>query len=293
MSADTMMSVGIIGVGALGMGITERLVAAGHDVHGFRRGSLDEFTAIGGHAAATAAAVVASVGPIILLVPDETGLLAVMEEIAPSLHRGQILLCFASHPVAVKQAAAAIAATVGATLLDGEISGTPIMVREGRGVVLIAGEAEAIDALTSVLDAIAARTTRLNAFGDAYRMKLVANYLVGVHTLAAAEALVLAERLGLDLPLTVKALVPSAAGSKMLEVRGPMMAAHSYPSGHIRGFLGYHDMLRTALTERGEAAGPLLELTERLYLQAIEDGYGDSDIGAVHESLAGRRPKLV
>lgn len=288
MTSPTPAAVGIIGVGALGTVFAERLVAAGHAVLGYRRGDLAPFAAVGGTPAASARAVAEGAEHVILLLPTEAALMAVMADIAPSLRAGQVLACLASHPARVKQAAAAIAAEAGAAFLDGEVSGTPAMIRNGLGVVMIAGDPAAADRMAPVLDAFAGRTTRLATFGDAYLTKLVVNYLVGVHTVAAAEALMLAERLGLDPVRTVDAAVPSAGGSKMLEVRGPMMAAHDYPPGSIRGFLGYYDMLRAALADGGgEGTGPLFELTEGLYRRAADGGLGTLDIAAIHESLRG------
>ncbi len=280
------VAVGMIGVGALGLALAERLIAAGFAVHGYRRGGLDAFTAIGGTAMTSAAATAADADPLILLLPNDGALSQVMTDIASSLRRGQTILCLGTHRSPAKQAAADAAHAVGAVLLDGEVSGTPAMARAGQASVMIAGDAAAAERALPVLKAFACATKHVGDFGAATRMKLVTNYLVGVHTLAAAEALTLAQRLGLDPRMVVDALAPSAGGSTMLSVRGRMMAERNFEGGSMSGFVRFFELLRDALAESNAQGGPLLDLTERLYRHAIASGHGDRDIAAICDSLA-------
>ena len=123
-------------------------------------------------------------------------------------------------------------------------------------------------------------------------MKLVTNYLVGWHTLAAAEALVMAGRLGLDPLAVVDAVAPSAGGSTMLAVRGRMMAERDYQPGSMAVFMSFFALLRDALGERGAEDGGLLRCVEGRYRQAVEEGDGGRDIAAIYESL-GRSQSLA
>ncbi len=206
-----------------------------------------------------------------------------MYQIDASLTPGQVILCLATLPVEDKRRAARAAATAGATLLDGEISGTAAMLRTGQASLMIAGDRAAFETVEPVLAALAPSVTYLPGFGDAVKMKLITNYLVGAHTLAAAEALLFGERLGLDVAQLQSALAASAGGSRMLAVRGPMMVERRYPPSDIAGFLRYYEMLRDALGDGGET--PLLDLTDSLYRRSIERGQGLFDIAAIYESL--------
>ena len=277
------MTVGIVGVGAMGLAITERLIAAGMTVAGFRRGDLSGFRAIGGEPMCDASAVAAVAEPMILLLPNDDALLDVTA--ACAWRPGQIVLCLSTHPVSVKLAAAEIARDRGALLLDGEISGTPAMLRAGQATVMVAGSSEQVSQIRPVLDAFSGAVTVLASFGEPAALKLVTNFLVGVHTAAAAEALQVAKRLGLDAATTIAAITPSAGGSRMLAVRGPMMVEGEFGTGDIRGFLKRFALLREALRERDQRAGPMLEFTERLYRRAIDDGVGHLDIAAVYDSI--------
>jgi L-threonate 2-dehydrogenase len=282
--------VGIIGVGALGLAVAERLIAAGFAVSGFRRGGLDAFAAAGGRPMLSAQALVREADIVILFLPNDDALAEVMGNIAPSLKRGHVLLCLGTHALQRKQEAARVAQAAGAVLLDGEVSGTPPMVRSGRASVMLSGDPETAERVQPILSAFAHATTRLAAFGDATRMKLVTNYLVSVHTLAAAEALHLGQCLGLDARSVVEAIAPSAGGSTMLSVRGTMMVEGTFDGGGMAGFVRFFELLRAALGNSSEAGWPLMNLTGQLYRAAIDQGYGENDIAAIYKSL---RPPSV
>ena len=277
-------AVGIIGVGQMGMAATQRLLAAGYSVHGYRRGSLEDFEALGGVSAASALAVSRAANTLLLLVPNAPALAEVMREISTALSPDKTLICLATLPVGDKQDASGVAARSGATLLDGEISGTAEMLKAGQASIMVAGAPEAFEAVRGVVSALVPSVSYLPTFGDAAKMKLVTNFLVAVHTLAAAEAIWLGRDLGLDPATLVSTISPSAGGSRMLAVRGPMMAARRFGAGNMPGFLRYFEMLRASIRPDADDH-PLLDLTERLYRQAIEKGFGHLDIAAIHESL--------
>ena len=285
-------AVGIIGVGALGLVVAERLLAAQFRVEGYRRGSLTDFTALGGVAAPSASAVARLGNPLILLLPNDAALEQVIADITPVLHPRQIVLCLGTHRISAKRAAAEAANAVGSILLDGEISGTPAMLRAGQGSVMIAGDIDAVERVRPVLEAFARHTIHAGEFGDAARMKLVTNFLVGVHTLAAAEALLLAQRLGLEPRLVVATLEASAASSTMLSVRGRMMAERNIKGAGMKGFIRFFELLNESLSDAGETSGPLLDFTEDLYRRAAASGHGDSDIAAIYEYLNETRRSL-
>ena len=287
--ASHLPGVGIIGVGPMGIAVTERLIASGYPVCGYRRGALDSFEAVGGRPVESALAVAADSDVVLLLLPNDGALLAVMNEIVPALTRGKLLICLATHRSDLKREAAAIGEAAGACVLDGEISGTPAMVRSGQASVMIAGDPVGVARAGPILQGFAMAVVELGQFGAAASMKLVTNYLVGVHTLAAAEAMLLGESLGLEPRDMLRAIGASAGGSRMFVVRGAMMAEGAFPPGHMPSFLHYFEMLRDALGP-SPGARPLMALTEELYRAAIEAGHGSRDIAAIYESMKDRRP---
>ena len=116
-------------------------------------------------------------------------------------------------------------------------------------------------------------------------LKLVANLLVALNSAAAAEALVMARRGGLDLDLVLDVLGTSAATSRMLEVRGPMMAKGEFPPQmKLDLFMKDLHLIREAATGAG-AELPLTDVATRLYAAAQSAGHGGEDLASVVTAL--------
>lgn len=110
----------------------------------------------------------------------------------------------------------------GIDLIDAPVSGGPARAERGDLLVFLGGSDHAISQAQPVLDLIASTLVRVGSRpGDGQAMKTVNQLLCGVHVAAAAEALVLADSLGLDLDRTLEAMLAGAASSFMLENRGP------------------------------------------------------------------------
>jgi 3-hydroxyisobutyrate dehydrogenase-like beta-hydroxyacid dehydrogenase len=136
-----------------------------------------------------------------------------------------------------------------------------------------------------VLEAILPRAILIGRPGQATVLKLIANLLVGLHSAAAAEALNLARRAGLDLPLALDVLVKSAATSRMLEVRGPMMVRDEFPAQmKLDLFMKDLHLIQDAAATVG-APVPLTDISERLYAAAMEAGHASEDLAIVARSF--------
>src|SRR5207247_7538364 len=99
----------------------------------------------------------------------------------------------------------------------------------GEGIVLVGGERGVFDRWRPLLETILPHAVFIGRAGQAMVLKLVANLLVALHSAAAAEALLMARAAGLDLGLVLDVLCRSAASSRMLEVRGPLIARPECP----------------------------------------------------------------
>src|SRR6202167_1609023 len=116
----------------------------------------------------------------------------------------------------------------GGDLLDCPVSGSPAMVAPRLASTFASGERTSVDQVSAVLDAISGPWVYTGAFGTGARMKYIANLLLAVHTAAAAEAMVLARRSGLDLELVQRTLDGSIAASAIWRQRGPVMARRAW-----------------------------------------------------------------
>jgi 3-hydroxyisobutyrate dehydrogenase-like beta-hydroxyacid dehydrogenase len=185
------------------------------------------------------------------------------------------------------QRLAAEAAARGVGFLDTPISGTSAMVAQGDGLVLVGGERALFDRWRPLLEQILARAVYVGVAGQAMVLKLVANLLVALHSAAAAEALALAGRAGLDLPLTLDVLTTSAAASRMLEVRGPLIVRREFPAQmKLDLFMKDLHLIQEAADAVG-AALPLTDTAERLYAAAQAAGHGAEDLAVVLTALDG------
>lgn len=285
-----MDTVGLIGAGLLGHALGSRLLAAGralvvHDVSPERVATL---VALGAQAGASTPDVTARADAVCVVLPT----LASVEEtiggergVVAGAKAGAVVIQMSTISPALTERLAQAAADRGVDFLDCPVSGTSAMVAQGDGLIIAGGEPAVIARWRPLLESMLSRVVHVGPAGHATLVKLVANLLVGVHSLAAAEALTMARRAGLDLDRTLEVLTAGAAGSRMLEVRGPMIAREDFPP-QMKLDLFMKDL--HLIQEAGRAVGaplPLTDVAERLYGQALDAGHAGEDLSVVVKSL--------
>jgi len=287
-----MAPVGIVGLGLLGSAVAGRLRAAGRDVVGHdvvaeRQRALE---AIGGRAAASAAEVAETADPICIVLPS----LAAVEDVVlgarglSAAARGRTVVQMSTISPALTERLARECAARGVGFLDCPISGTSAMVARGDGIIFVGGDHAVYERWRPMLEAILPRAIHVGVAGQAMVLKLVANLLVAVHSAAAAEALSMVERAGLDVPQALELLGSSAATSRMLEVRGPLIAKRDFPAQmKLDLFMKDLHLIQEAAATLG-APVPLTDVAERLYAAAQAAGHGAKDLAVVVTALARR-----
>jgi len=117
-------------------------------------------------------------------------------------------------------------------------------------------------------------------------MKFVANHLVAIHNVATAEAMILAQRAGLDPKMVVDLVGPGAGGSRMFQMRAPMMVEGVYEPATMKVSTWKKDMAIIAeFADDVGCATPLFTLTQPVYAEAIAMGLGDQDTAASVRSV--------
>jgi 3-hydroxyisobutyrate dehydrogenase-like beta-hydroxyacid dehydrogenase len=274
---------GVIGLGVMGSAMARNLLAAGHQVLGF---DIDPdknatFADIGGQTASNAGEVAGATEVVILSLPTTTALAAVAGEIAQEQYTGLICLEAGTFPLQAKLDARDTLAPAGVDLLDTPLSGTGLQAADATLVVFASGSREGFEQARPVFDAIGRSTHYLGEFGNGSKMKYIANLLVAVHGLAAAEAHVLGIAAGLD-PARVQEVMEDGVGSsKIFEIRGPMMVADDYPPAARLDILLKDSTLIRDYARSVGAPTPLLEAAVPIYAQASEAGLGDLDAAAL------------
>jgi 3-hydroxyisobutyrate dehydrogenase-like beta-hydroxyacid dehydrogenase len=182
----------------------------------------------------------------------------------------------------VKAAARKRLAAAGVILLDCPLSGTGAQARVKDLVVFASGEATAYRKCVAIFEGFARKHFLIGAFGDGSRMKFIANHLVAIHNVAAAEAMVLGIKSGLDPALVLKVVSSGAGTSRMLEVRGPMMVKGDYSQATMKVAIWQKDMKIIGEHARSiNCPTPLFLASAPFYTAAMAMGRGDEDTGSV------------
>jgi putative dehydrogenase len=288
-------TVGMIGLGIMGSAMAGHLLRAGHRVVGYdplaaRR---EAHTDAGGEAATRARDVDAAV--IICSLPSSDALLQTASELTKAPRPPRIVIEASTLPIATKEKARRKLAAAGTILLDCPLSGTGAQARSKDLVVYASGERAAWRAVVPVVEAFSRAQYYLGEFGSASKLKFVANLLVAIHNVAAAEALVLAKRAGLDPTLALQAVADGAGSSRVLQLRGPMMVAGDYSAATMKLGVWKKDMsIIGDFARRTGAPTPLFTASAGIYDAALEMGYQDEDtaaVCAVLEAMATKAPK--
>jgi 3-hydroxyisobutyrate dehydrogenase-like beta-hydroxyacid dehydrogenase len=272
----------------MGGAIARNLVERGWTVIGFdtepsRRSEL----ALAGVTIADGASAVASSATMIMTsLPNADAATAVATEIAGSGQSPRIVIELSTFTIADKERFKAILAPAGHIALDCPLSGTGAQAAVRDLVVYASGDSAAIARCGDLFADFAKQSADLGVYGNGSRMKFVANHLVAIHNVASAEAMLLAERAGLDLNQVIEMVAPGAGGSRMFQMRAPMMARRHYEPATMRISTWKKDMAIIA-----EFAGelgcetPLFTMTQPVYTKAMAMGLGHQDTAAVFEVL--------
>jgi 3-hydroxyisobutyrate dehydrogenase-like beta-hydroxyacid dehydrogenase len=284
--------VGIVGLGLLGHAIAARLVEAGRRVVGYdvvaeRRDALGKLGGepVGSVAAACGAAeIVCTVLPSLEAVED---VILGRDGIVAHGRDGVTVVQMSTISPDLTERLAREVTARGLGFLDCPVSGTSGMVARGQGVIFAGGERALFDRWEATLAAVLPRPVYVGRAGHAMTLKLVANLLVALHSAAAAEALTMARRAGLDLGLVLDVLGSGAATSRMLEVRGPLIAKGEFPPQmKLDLFMKDLHLIQDAARAVG-APLPLTDVAERLYGAVAAAGHGGEDLAVVVRALEG------
>ncbi len=277
------MELGFVGLGMMGRPMVERLLGAGHRVHihNRSRGPVDALAARGATAAESPAQVAERSEIVLTALPTPESVDEVYQELAGAARAGQV---YADHstvrPDQNRRWAAAMAVK-GAAYLDAPVSGGPAGAAAGTLTIMVGGDERTLERARPVFEAFGSTIRLCGPVGAGQAVKLVNQLLVGVHTVAIAEAAVFGARLGADPQVLLDLIGKSYGGSTMMVRHMPRFMSRDFsgatPVGLILKDLGLiHD-------EAKEAGVPLLlgALAEQRFLEARSRGLGGEDMAAL------------
>jgi 3-hydroxyisobutyrate dehydrogenase-like beta-hydroxyacid dehydrogenase len=272
----------------MGGAIARNLVERGWSVIGFdtEPARRSELALAGVTIVDGTSAVAISASTIMTSLPNADAAADVATEIAASGQSPRIVIELSTFTIADKVRFKAILDAAGHIALDCPLSGTGAQAVVRDLVVYASGDTAAIARCADLFADFAKQSADLGAYGNGSRMKFVANHLVAIHNVASAEAMLLAERAGLDLNQVIEMIAPGAGGSRMFQMRAPMMARRSYEPATMRISTWKKDM--AIIAEFAAELGcetPLFTLTQPVYSKAMAMGLGEQDTAAVFEVL--------
>lgn len=285
-------SVGMLGLGIMGSAMAANLMKAGFTVVGYdpQAACRRRHRRAGGVVAPDAETVARSASILIASLPSSASLDSISRRIGAQ--KAKIVVETSTLPVEDKEKARRALARQGIILLDCPLSGTGAQARLKDLAVYGSGDRAAFGRTLPVLRGFSRAQYYLGRFGNGSKMKFAANLLVAIHNVSAAEAVILARRSGLDPALAVKVLGDGAGASRMLQVRGPLMARRRYLPATVTNDTWRKDMkIIGAYVRRLRSPAPLFLATRAVYNAAMAQGRASEDTAAVCAVLEQRGRK--
>lgn len=283
------LKVGLIGLGPMGGNIAGNLLKKQFNVAGYDliQANIDALDDLGLDASTSVAEVAEKADVLICSLPSFGALQSVIADLKSVPKPGQVLIECSTLQVDQKIEAAGILKEDGRVMLDSPISATPAMLAKGMASIHISGEKDAYDKCLSIFEGFTASNFFVGEVGNGSRMKILANYLVHVHTTAAAEAMVMGQKAGLDPHMIQEVLSASAGTSKMMEIRGKFMADSDYREGGGTMFAIFEKDASIITEFAAQVHAPIdLYVSARQKMNStIALGYGHLDTSAVCKGI--------
>lgn len=286
-----MASVGFVGLGVMGGGVTRRLLAAGHTVSGYNRSreKAEPLVELGLTLAETPRDAAKAADVVFSMVTNVAALEAVTEGpdgILAGLGPGKIYVDMTTGTPEASRALAERVAATGATMLDAPVSGSVSTLEEGRLTIMVGGDEDAFAEVEPILRDIGATVIRIGGNGQALLMKIAINLSLQVQMVAFCEGLLLAEKDGIEREVAVEALLASVIASPMLKYRGPFVLEMPEEAWFNVNMMQKDMNLALEAGRRLDVPMPTTAVANELLTAARGMGLVEQDFAVVYEVLA-------
>lgn len=286
-----MTAVGQVGLGIMGGAYAKHLRTAGFDVIGYdvdaRRNAA--LKSLGGKAAKTIADVSSTTPVVITSLPSIQAVDAAFfgkNGLLDGAPPGTTVIETSTLPLEVKEGVRDVCEERGVVMLDCPISGTGAQAARKDISVYASGPKDAVERCRPVFAGFARSVHYCGEFGNGSKLKFIANLLVTIHNLSAAEAMVLGKASGLDLNLVYDVIRDGAGTSRMFEVRAPLMIAGDYSEATMKVDVYQKDIdIIGAYASALHCPTPLFEASKAYYSAAYAQGHAREDTAAIHAVL--------
>ncbi len=289
-------TLGFVGLGNMGQGMVRNLLEGGATVAVYTRTQtkIDAMVTEGARGA-TSPHELASAADLVLAclpdVPTSRDVFLGDHGILANARQGQVFVDHSTVDIATSRMCAEAASRRGAFFLDAPISGGPDGAAAGTLTIMVGGDPRAHETARPYFEMMGARVAHLGASGAGTAMKLINQLLVGVHTVAAAEALALANWAGIDLQVAAELLHVSWGASRMVDRNAPVMRTRAFASSRTPVRTLNKDMdIISALADEAQLTLPLGSAAHDVFYSRLSQGKGDDDIASVIETIEAGLP---
>jgi 2-hydroxy-3-oxopropionate reductase len=288
--------IGFVGLGIMGKPMVRNLRKAGHElvVYDIFAKSVDEMVGEGIERGNSAWDVAARTDLVITMLPDgpevEQAVLGA-RGVLEGVHAGSILVDMSSISPLVSQKMAAACREKGVAFLDAPVSGGEPKAIDGTLAIMVGGDEQTFNRVEPVLKLMGASVVLTGGVGAGNVTKLANQIIVACNIAAMSEALVLADRCGVDSEVVFNAIKGGLAGSTVLNAKAPMVIARNFKPG-FRIRLHQKDLRNALLTaESKKVALPLTSLVQQMLMVLMNRGSGDLDHSAIFTFIEEMAPK--
>lgn len=274
------MKIGVIGLGKLGQAIGERLLERGFDLRAWNRTSRDEaaLASLAGHTVETLEVLAATSDVLVIVVRDDAALTEVTQTLASGDLSGKTVVQMSTVHPDTSITVGATLAKAGATFVEAPVSGTVGPAREGKLLILAGGEADDLERVAPVLNALGRRIAHMGRVGKGSLMKLVINQVLGVYWEALSEALAVGQAGGLEVAPMLDALMDSSVGLPMLAGKRGLVEGQGGAVAFDLAGVRKDQLLMERLARELGLPTPATASTLAMVTAATAAGYGDRDV---------------
>lgn len=286
-----MANLGYIGLGVMGSRMADRLLSKGHSVTGYNRTKSKAQWLIdrGMQWADSPRAVAEAADAVFVMVTDSAALEAVAngpDGVLAGLSAGKLLIDMSTVSPAVSRALAARVRERGADMVDAPVSGSVITLEQGKLSIMVGGEPATFDRVKPLLEDIGPKVTYVGGNGLAVSMKIATNLSLAVQMLAFSEAVLLAEKSGIDRKTAVEVLTHSVIASPMVQYRGPFVLGLPDEAWFNMNMMQKDMTLALEMGRRLSVPLPTTAVTNEFLTAARGSGLAEEDFAAMFHLLA-------
>jgi len=291
-----MSKIGFIGLGIMGKPMLRNLRKGGHELvaYNIHPAGLDAVVGEGVERGTSCKDVASRTDVVITMLPDGPEVDQAVfgpDGVLEGAHPGLVLVDMSSISPLVSQKVAAACSEQGVNFLDAPVSGGEPKAIDGTLAIMVGGEQAVFDKVAPLLRLMGSSVVLTGGVGAGNVTKLANQIIVACNIAAMSEALVLADRCGVDSEVVFNAIKGGLAGSTVLNAKAPMVIARNFKPG-FRIRLHQKDLRNALLTaESKKVALPLTSLVQQMLIALMNRGSGDLDHSAIVTFIEEMAPK--